>query len=141
MGDFILCNGLDEPRAVKNHVTKLPWNPPTHGIIKINVDAAVNSSSDFIGVGAVARDEFGMVIAALSWRIFGKFSPQRPICRALESNVVADIREMLASNDCGCIRYASRDGNAIAHFFANYAISCFFDCIWIDSLPNRLRLL
>ncbi|GMN66762.1 hypothetical protein TIFTF001_035828 [Ficus carica] len=135
MGDFILCDGLDEPRVVKNRVPKLPWNPPTHGIIKINVDAAVNSSSDFIGVGAVARDEFGMVIAALSRRIFGKFSPhvgeclavreglclahlcgfqnfmvesdalnavgaiQRPLCRALESNVVADIREMLASNN------------------------------------------
>ena len=41
------------------------------GIVKINVDAALNPVMEFIGVGIVARNDRGVVLRALSRRIFG----------------------------------------------------------------------
>ena len=43
--------------------------------MKINVDAAVDNNMDFMGIGVVARDTNGMVLGAVSWRLFGRFSP------------------------------------------------------------------
>lgn len=66
----------------KIKMAKLPWKPPDHGSLKINVDAAVNAALDYIGVGVVILDGFGVVVAALARRIFGKFSPHVGECLA-----------------------------------------------------------
>ena len=63
---------------------------------------------------------------------------RKPICRAPEANVVDDIRDLMSNSGSGTIHYASHDGNVVAHILANYVISYFVDCIWIDSLPKRL---
>ncbi|GMN53123.1 hypothetical protein TIFTF001_022268 [Ficus carica] len=87
MGDFHLCNGLDKPVTVKQKVVKIPWKPPEHGTWMINVDAAVNEALDYIGVGVVIRDGFGVVVAALARRIFGKFSPHVGDCLAVRDGL------------------------------------------------------
>ena len=83
MRDFHLCNGLDKPAMVKQKVVKIPWKPPEHGTWKINVDATVNEALDYIGVGVVIRDGFGVVVTALARRTFSKFSPQVGECLAV----------------------------------------------------------
>ncbi|GMN40602.1 hypothetical protein TIFTF001_009828 [Ficus carica] len=56
-------------------------------LIKINVDAAVDSSLEYIGIGVVARDKNGAVMSFLSRRIFGKFSPHLGECLAVREGV------------------------------------------------------
>lgn len=41
------------------------WTPPPHWFIKVNVDASLLASSNFAGIGVVARDHLGRVI---DWR-------------------------------------------------------------------------
>lgn len=57
------------------------------GIVKINVDAALNPVMEFIGVGKVARNDRGVVRRALSRRIFGSFSPHVGECLAVREGV------------------------------------------------------
>jgi hypothetical protein len=47
------------PRCVK-------WERPKEGFVKLNWDAAINRRSNRMGAGVIARDETGMVVAALS---------------------------------------------------------------------------
>jgi hypothetical protein len=47
------------PRCVK-------WERPKEGFVKLNWDAAINRRSKRMGAGVIARDETGMVVAALS---------------------------------------------------------------------------
>ncbi|GMN47590.1 hypothetical protein TIFTF001_016759 [Ficus carica] len=94
MGDFYLCNGLDKPVLAKNRVVKLPWKPSEHGFLKINIDAVVNEALDYVRVGAVIRDEFGVVAVALARRIFGKLSPHVGECLAVRVG-------MFLANWCG----------------------------------------
>ncbi|GMN19741.1 hypothetical protein TIFTF001_039884 [Ficus carica] len=87
LGDFLTCNGLDSPVEKRTLAPKALWHAPSHGLIKINVDAAVDSSLEFIGVGIVARDEEDAVMSFLSRRIFGKFSPHLGECLAVREGV------------------------------------------------------
>ncbi|XP_060969930.1 uncharacterized protein LOC133037124 [Cannabis sativa] len=50
-----------------------PWQPPPAGAFKLNVDAAVDTSKNVTGVGAVIRASSGSVIAALSKQLVGNF--------------------------------------------------------------------
>ncbi|GMN25934.1 hypothetical protein TIFTF001_047765 [Ficus carica] len=56
LGDFLVCNGLDNPLEKKTLAPKVLWHAPSHDQIKINVDAAVDSSLEYIGIGVAARD-------------------------------------------------------------------------------------
>jgi hypothetical protein len=47
------------PRCVR-------WERPAEGFVKLNWDAAINRSTGKTGVGVVARDETGLVVAAMS---------------------------------------------------------------------------
>lgn len=49
--------------------------PPPPGLIKINVDASVRPYLLSFGVNIVAGDEHGVVVAAKSASIKGKFPP------------------------------------------------------------------
>lgn len=35
------------------------WTPPQSGFINVNVDAAVKSHLDFVGIGVCVRDDLG----------------------------------------------------------------------------------
>lgn len=42
------------------------WEPPVGGFLKLNWDAALCSTTNMMGVGAVLRDEHWAVVAALA---------------------------------------------------------------------------
>ncbi|XP_062118986.1 uncharacterized protein LOC133832691 [Humulus lupulus] len=52
------------------------WVPPTRGIVKINVDAALDTPNGRCGLGMVARDSTGDVIVSAVWHIMGTFTPE-----------------------------------------------------------------
>uniref|UniRef100_A0A803PS58 Reverse transcriptase domain-containing protein n=1 Tax=Cannabis sativa TaxID=3483 RepID=A0A803PS58_CANSA len=52
----------------------LPWTPPPPGLLKLNVDAAVDSSRKITGVGALIRRTDGSVAAAFSKPVLGCFA-------------------------------------------------------------------
>ncbi|GMN45720.1 hypothetical protein TIFTF001_014908 [Ficus carica] len=87
LGDFLVCNGLDKPPEKKTLAPKVLWHAPSHDQIKINVDATVDSSLEYIDIGVVARDKDGVVMSFLTRRIFGKFSPHIGECLAVREGV------------------------------------------------------
>lgn len=65
------------PERVRSPPSSLfVWKPPSPGILKINVDDAVFSSSNFFSVGLVGRDNFGTLIFAEGRIMQGDFSPK-----------------------------------------------------------------
>ncbi|GMN73854.1 hypothetical protein TIFTF001_053750 [Ficus carica] len=87
LGDYLVCNGLDEMKCNRAKPNTVKWCPPTRGYVKINVDAAVNNDMEFIGIGVVARNEDGTVLAAAARRMFGRFSPHLGECMAVREGV------------------------------------------------------
>ncbi|PON83310.1 Sieve element occlusion [Trema orientale] len=63
------------------------WIPPRRGQLKMNVDAATTPALGFIGVGAVIRDEFGVIHGAFSRRIQGNFGAYLAECSALREGL------------------------------------------------------
>uniref|UniRef100_A0A803QJN9 Reverse transcriptase domain-containing protein n=1 Tax=Cannabis sativa TaxID=3483 RepID=A0A803QJN9_CANSA len=68
-------------RASVTQETPLPsptalWTAPPLGKLKLNSDAACNKALGKIGIGAVVRDSFGVIVAALSKPIQGCFKPE-----------------------------------------------------------------
>ena len=57
LGDFLVCNGLDEIAKPKQVVSKHKWKAPEHGCVKLNVDIAIDDAIGFIGIGVVVRDD------------------------------------------------------------------------------------
>uniref|UniRef100_A0A803NUI1 F-box domain-containing protein n=1 Tax=Cannabis sativa TaxID=3483 RepID=A0A803NUI1_CANSA len=55
-------------------IVHTPWLPPNYGELKMNVDVAVDSTSNRIGVGAVVRNSEGQVFAALSMPLISNFA-------------------------------------------------------------------
>ncbi|GMN47638.1 hypothetical protein TIFTF001_016826 [Ficus carica] len=85
LGDFLVCNGLDKAAEKKILASKVPWHAPCHDQIKINVDIAIDSSLEYIGIGVVVESDALNTISAI----------QNPVAGAPKSNVVEDIRDSL----------------------------------------------
>lgn len=64
LAEYKSANRLNSVTRAKRDAAK--WEPPAHGTIKINVDAAVNNKENRIGLGVVARDADGKVVMAAS---------------------------------------------------------------------------
>ncbi|GKV36829.1 hypothetical protein SLEP1_g44920 [Rubroshorea leprosula] len=52
------------------------WRPPDAGFVKINVDGAICAQRELYGLGAVARDSSGEVIAAMMSEGYGQISAE-----------------------------------------------------------------
>ncbi|KAM6563234.1 hypothetical protein CsatB_023232 [Cannabis sativa] len=59
------------------------WVPPTESNLKMNVDAALDSSRNKIGIGVIIRDSTGRVIAAMSKPVVGNFKSQEMEAKAM----------------------------------------------------------
>ncbi|GMN31074.1 hypothetical protein TIFTF001_041541 [Ficus carica] len=134
LGDYLTCNGPDKVAASKPKPVRLPWHAPWSGRVKINVDAAVWQSFDFIAIGVVVRDDKGTVIGALTRQIYGRFSPHLDAINVLravnesdsvasESNIIDDIREIVFEVGSENVCYAPCEGNDVAHFLTGLALS------------------
>lgn len=64
LGDFLMSNELDEAKVPRVKPSPTLWCPPLSDSVKINVDVAVNQAMEYIGIGIVARDCNGTVLAA-----------------------------------------------------------------------------
>ncbi|XP_017224846.1 uncharacterized protein LOC108201070 [Daucus carota subsp. sativus] len=49
----------------------IKWKPPSHGVFKVNVDAAVTEGRDFFAVGMVLRNNQGQFLAGRVMRFAG----------------------------------------------------------------------
>ncbi|GMN61109.1 hypothetical protein TIFTF001_030186 [Ficus carica] len=63
------------------------WLPPLPGILKLNVDAAMISSANFVGVGGIVRDHDGFVCVTLAKTILSSFGPFTAECIALQEGL------------------------------------------------------
>jgi hypothetical protein len=61
---FKEVNTLPSNPGARDSVSSLSWNPPNVDIVKVNWDAAVDKHKNIMGVGIIARDNSGVVIAA-----------------------------------------------------------------------------
>ncbi|GMN41345.1 hypothetical protein TIFTF001_010577 [Ficus carica] len=64
------------------------WLPLQSGYLKLNVDASVSTESDHIGIGAVIRDEKGIILGAMAKSVEGTFSPFLAECIALREGLM-----------------------------------------------------
>uniref|UniRef100_A0A803PZC5 Reverse transcriptase domain-containing protein n=1 Tax=Cannabis sativa TaxID=3483 RepID=A0A803PZC5_CANSA len=76
------------PSSAPTQPVHIPWQPPPIGELKMNVDAAVDSSKNRIGLGAVIRNSTGQVIAALSMPIIGNFASHEMEAKAIFHSLV-----------------------------------------------------
>ena len=53
----------------QNHCTQQRWVSPPANLVKINLDGAVFSKDNFFGVGAMIRDENGLVLGSCTKRL------------------------------------------------------------------------
>ncbi|KAJ1421789.1 Ribonuclease H superfamily [Sesbania bispinosa] len=94
IGDWILFNRAISVASVSDRNRPLPsphrlsqardvkWFPPPPGVYKINVDAAL-AVGDASGIGIIARDDKGDVLAAASRRIDHDYLPDPTLAEAL----------------------------------------------------------
>jgi hypothetical protein len=73
----LLVQSTKESLEAYHHVRKLPglgtttrparsrWKKPPAGVLKVNWDAALDQSSNSMGVGVIALDEWGSVVASM----------------------------------------------------------------------------
>lgn len=81
--DFQECRASEYVAFGLKPVKEGRRKPPHVGHLKVNVDAEVGTVKGFISVGAVVRDSGGLVVACLSKRLIGNFSPHVAECLAL----------------------------------------------------------
>lgn len=65
-------------------VNRRRWNAPQRGWVKVNVDAAVFTETDCVGIGSVIRDENGVFLRARTQKIRALFQPREAEAIALK---------------------------------------------------------
>lgn len=80
------------------------WSPPPVGFYKLNTDGAVDVVNGKRGLGAVLRNEYGDLMGACAFPIFGNFSPLVTELLALKAGLqfALDTRTLpiLVETDC-----------------------------------------
>ncbi|KAG6647295.1 hypothetical protein CIPAW_07G069100 [Carya illinoinensis] len=108
------------------------WTPPPEGVIKINWDAALREAHDRVGIGLVARDHEGGIVASKMVAKDGCVVPLLDeIVQGLNLHkerwdsvglVLSDTRVLLARIEHWHIPFVKRSGNENAHYLAKKAL-------------------
>ncbi|KAM6543068.1 hypothetical protein CsatB_007515 [Cannabis sativa] len=105
-----LCNfqqvqtSLSTPNLRPSVAPHQPWQAPPQGQLKLNVDAAVLSASNRMGLGAIVRDSNGHVQAALSKPMVGNFKAHEMEAKAIYHSLIwaknQRLRIDIVESDC-----------------------------------------
>ena len=116
------------------------WKKPSQGVVKLNIDGAINYGSGIFGTGAICRDDQGLCIGILAAPGSGFLSPQScefmALIHGLHFCVQAGFTSVEVEGDAQCVFKAldaddedlSIDGALVAE--AKFYISCFDSCSW-----------
>ena len=86
-------------------ITVRSWVPPPANLVKINFDGAVFSKDNFSGVGAVIRDENGLVLGSCTKRLPQAYS-------AVEVEALAAATALALAKDLG-VTWAILEGDSL----------------------------
>ncbi|GLT72259.1 hypothetical protein SLA2020_483830 [Shorea laevis] len=93
--------------AVVQRRTETRWKPPGEGLIKINVDGAISDEERVHGMGAVARDSLGEVMAAMACKGHGlvpaEIAEACSLRHALRWAQNLSFRRIIMESDCASI--------------------------------------
>ena len=73
----------NQPRD--NPIDQLRWLPPPHGWYKVNADGAVFLKHKWAGIGVIARDDQGRVVASMSQRLQAPLAALEIEAKAIEA--------------------------------------------------------
>ncbi|KAH7575609.1 hypothetical protein JRO89_XS02G0162200 [Xanthoceras sorbifolium] len=133
-GNSSVSDSARAPSAPRS-VIPVRWSRPTSGGFKINSDAALNSSSKLVGLGAVIRDSNGNVMAACAKRL-------HLLCSAAHAEALALLCGVQLAINAGLtptiseVAHVSRSANMVADGLAKYGLISSDDRFWIDSFPS-----
>jgi ribonuclease HI/exonuclease III len=97
------------------------WSNPPNGIFKVNWDAALLKDHSGIGIGAIIRDEFGSVIAALSRTVNARMDPvtaeATAALHAVELCRDVGVQDLILEGDSLTVVKAIASRGQINHYF------------------------
>ncbi|XP_030964771.1 uncharacterized protein LOC115986049 [Quercus lobata] len=116
------------------------WTPPPHGWYKVNTDGAMFSKQKWAGIGVIARDEQGRVVAAMSKRLQVPLGALEVEAKALEvaagfekdigvqkgatkppitiANIISSTIQIMQQLQHVEVQHTRREGNRAAHGLA-----------------------
>ncbi|XP_075658738.1 uncharacterized protein LOC142628548 [Castanea sativa] len=102
------------------------WVPPPNGWYKVNVDGAVFSKHKWSGIGVIARDDQGHVVAAMSKKLEIPLRPLEIEAKAMEAIAIfatdISLQKVIFESDsqlvCSAIQGKSDPSPAIANIIA-----------------------
>ncbi|XP_060972669.1 uncharacterized protein LOC133038517 [Cannabis sativa] len=111
--------------TTSNNLQEVRWQPPDATGFKLNIDAAVNSATKTLGVGAIVRDHYGQVIAVLSKPTQGCFRSDEMEAKALFHSLNWALQQQLH------ITNIKTDALRVFHALTTTStdLSCFSDLI------------
>ena len=146
----------------------LMWSPLNSPWYKINTNGAVFKQAQATGIGVVARDHEGQVIAAMSKKLWVPLGPLEAEAKAMEEGIIfacdvglqeatfqaitgkatpfATISNVVAAclcrlQDFRAVQFSHfrRQGNRPAHIFAQYAKNLDSFVTWIEENPTIIE--
>ncbi|GKV42573.1 hypothetical protein SLEP1_g49956 [Rubroshorea leprosula] len=122
-------------RAVQMH-SETKWKPPDERTVKINVDGAIAEQHRVFGVGAMARDHCGEVLATMAYQ--GRVVAAAKIVEAYLGNILLDCKLLMSSFLHCQVKHVRQTGNAVAHELAKRELQGEGDEFLRDEIPDYL---
>ncbi|KAK9997512.1 hypothetical protein SO802_022198 [Lithocarpus litseifolius] len=158
--DFQLSS-LSPPKA-PSHTSDIKWLPPPSNWVKINFDGATFNESSSAGLGAIIRNDMGLVMAAFTQPIplptsvemelgFNKIiveGDSEVIIKALNNGVlpsssfgliIKDIKVLSSSLGKILFSHTRRQGNRVAHGLARMACNFAHFLSWMEDVPPGVK--
>ncbi|POO01051.1 hypothetical protein TorRG33x02_032340 [Trema orientale] len=117
---------VDGALLPKNRPVCDKWKCPLAGHLKLNVDAAIDSTSNSIGVGGVLKDNNGNVIDALGYAahmlesdcLSAVMAANAKVGLSTEAILIGDIQSLFLDCQVGSCSFVARESNTMAHTLA-----------------------
>ncbi|GMN66206.1 hypothetical protein TIFTF001_035268 [Ficus carica] len=114
---------------------------PSASSLKLNVDASAVPGLDFVGLGAVMRDDSGFVMGAMAKKVHGIYSPHLAECLAIRYGLqfAADsglhVHTADSAHGGGSCSAIPCLVNGAAHALARHALALNFKRFWLEEIP------